>query len=124
VASGEGDDWTQVDAGRSEEIVGEVRLISHTGNRASNLRAGSYRWIEMGSSEREVGKASIRGATHVAHGVPSDRAGEDICKQSSRMALTIQNLVRATTAVSGRLLIAARGRLAAFRAVSGLKWLS
>ena len=78
----------------------------------------------MRSSEREGSEASVRGAASVTHGVPSDWAGKDICKQSSSMALTIQNLIRAPSAVSGRLPIAARGRLTAFRAVTGLKGLS
>src|SRR5262245_45627736 len=100
-------------------------LVSHTANRVSKLRAGLYRRrLVMRSSEREVGAASVRGAAHVAHGVPSDRAGQDICKQSSSMALAIQNLIRAPSAVSGRLRVAAHGRLTAFRAVSGLEGLS
>src|SRR5262249_54967959 len=82
------------------------------------------RRLVMRSSEREVGAASVRGAAHVAHGVPSDRAGQDICKQSSSMALAIQNLIRAPSAVSGRLRVAAHGRLTPFRAVSGLEGLS
>jgi integrase len=79
-------------------------LVSHTGNRVSKLRAGSNRRrIEMRSSEREGSEASVRGAARVTHGVPSNRAGEDICKRSSSMALAIHNLIRAPSAVSGRL---------------------
>src|SRR5262249_46289918 len=100
-------------------------LVSHTGNRVSKLRASLYRRrLVMRSSEREVGEASVRGAARVAHGVPGDGAGNDICKQSSGMALAIQNLIRAPSTVSGRLRIAARGRLTAFRAESGLEGLS
>ena len=104
-------------------VVKLPSLVSRTGNRVSKLRAGSYRRIETRSCEREVREASVRGAARVAHGVPGNRAGQDICKQSSSMALAIQNLIRAPSAVSGRLLIAARGRLTAFRAVM-LKGLS
>jgi hypothetical protein len=85
-------------------------LVSDTANGVSKLRAGSYR--RAWSSKREVSEASVRGAARVAHGVPSNRAGEDICKQSSSMALTLHDLIRATFAVSSRLLIAARGRCA------------
>jgi hypothetical protein len=48
----------------------------------------------MRSSEREVGAASVRGAAHVAHGVPSDRAGQDICKQSAVPAYSRLRMVR------------------------------
>jgi len=98
------------------------RLVSGTGSRVSKLHAGSYRlaW----SSEREFSEASVRGAAVVAHGVPGNRAGKDIRKQPSSMALTLHDLIRATFAVSGRLLIAACGRLTAFRTVSALERLS
>jgi hypothetical protein len=95
-------------------------LVSGAGNCVSKLHAGSCRlaW----SSEREVSEASIRGATCVAHGVPSNGAGEDIHNQSSSMALTLHDLIRATFAVSSRLLIAARGRIDCIsRAVSALE---
>jgi hypothetical protein len=78
----------------------------------------------MRSSEREVGAASVRGAAHVAHGVPGDRAWQVICSQFSSMALAIQDLIRAPSADSDRLRIAAYGRLIAFHAVSGLEGLS
>jgi hypothetical protein len=98
------------------------QLVSGAGNRASKLHTGSCRlsW----SSEREVSEPSVRRAACVAHGVPSNRAGEDIHNQSSSMALAIHDLIRPPSAVSCRLLIAARGRSTAFRAVSALERLS
>src|SRR5262249_5016250 len=68
-------------------------LVSHTANRLSKLRAGSYGRIETRSPEREVSEASVRGAARVGHGVPGTRARQDICKQASSMALAIQNLI-------------------------------
>jgi hypothetical protein len=100
-------------------------LVRHTGNRVSKSRAGRYRRRpETCSSEWEGSEASIRGAARIAHSVPGNWAGKDICKQSSRMTLAIEDLIGAPSAISGRLLIAARGRLTAFRAVGGRKGLS
>jgi hypothetical protein len=103
----------------STNVAIDAFLVSGAGNRVSKLHAGSCRltW----SSEREVSEASVRGAAVVAHGVPGNRAGEDICNQSSSMALTLHDLVRTTFAVSSRLLIAARRRLTAFGTVSALE---
>jgi len=99
-------------------------LVSHTRNRVSKLRAGLYRRrLVIRSSEREVGEASVRRTACVAHAVPGNRAGQDIYKQSSSMALAIQDLIRAPSAISGRLLIAARRRFA-FRLVGGPEGLS
>jgi hypothetical protein len=55
-------------------------LLSHTANCVSKLRAGCYgRRFVTRSAEREGSETSVRGAARVAHGVPRNRAGNDIC---------------------------------------------